>query len=86
MEAAARREAREETGLRLKNLRQFRVYSDPNRDPRGHTVSVAFIAEGSGMAKAASDAKSIRVFTKNNLPKNIAFDHRKILKDYFSDL
>ncbi len=84
VETAAAREAKEETGLALKDLRQFRVYSDPNRDPRGHTVSVVFTAKGAGTPKADTDAKTLGVFNKNNLPANIVFDHRKILADYFS--
>jgi ADP-ribose pyrophosphatase YjhB (NUDIX family) len=84
VEEAAIREAKEEISLDIKELRQFHVYSDPNRDPRGHTVTVVFIAKGVGVPKAASDAKGIRVFKKENLPPNIAFDHRKILEDYFN--
>ena len=83
-EAAAVREVREETGLTLKNLQQFRVYSDPSRDPRGHTVSIVFTANGSGKPKADTDAKTVKVFNEKSLPETIAFDHRKILADYFS--
>jgi len=86
LEEAARREAKEETCLELDNLRQFHAYSDPSRDPRGHTVSVVFTAEGKGIPKAATDAKGIGVFTQDSLPREIAFDHRKILKDYFKSL
>lgn len=84
VEQAAVREAKEETSLELENLRQFHVYSDPKRDPRGHTVSVVFTAEGKGTPKAASDAKEIGVFDQESLPDEIAFDHRKILEDYFA--
>lgn len=83
VEEAAMREAKEETSLELDNLNQFHVYSDPSRDPRGHTVSVVFTAKGKGILKASSDAKGVGVFTKDNLPDNIAFDHFKILHDYF---
>ncbi len=82
VEHAARREAKEETNLRLKNLKQFHVYSDPKRDPRQHTVSVAFTAEGYGRLKAQDDAADVKIFDKKNIPK-LAFDHKKILDDYY---
>ncbi len=83
VEDAALREAKEETSLDVKNLKQFYVYSDPHRDPRGHTVSVVFTGEADGTPKAGGDAKNIGIFTKTILPDNIAFDHKKILTDYF---
>jgi ADP-ribose pyrophosphatase YjhB (NUDIX family) len=83
VEEAVRREAMEETSLKLKNLEQFHVYSSPTRDPRGHTISVVFTAEGEGLLLPATDAKETKTFTKDKLPENIAFDHREILKDYF---
>ncbi len=82
-ESAAVREAMEETGLKLKNLRQFHVYSDPNRDPRFHTMSVVFTAEADGTPKGGDDAAEAMVFKENNLPKDIAFDHAEILSHYF---
>lgn len=84
VEEAAIREAKEETGLDVKIVRQFHVYSDPARDPRQHNLSVVFICRATGEPKAATDAKSVGVFTKKSLPENICFDHRKILDDYFS--
>ena len=83
LEAAAWREAREETGLELENLQQFRAYSDPHRDPRHHTVSVVFSALGKGTPRAADDAKRVKVFRVEELPGSLAFDHAKILADYF---
>jgi len=83
VEEAVRREAKEETSLELKNLKQFHVYSSPTRDPRFHTISVVFTAEGEGFLSPASDAKEVKTFTKDTLPQNIAFDHREILGDYF---
>lgn len=83
VEAAAAREAREETSLRVSSLRQFRVYSDPQRDPRQHTMSVVFIARGEGTARAADDAADLGIFTQVSLPQPLAFDHEKILRDYF---
>jgi len=84
VEDAARREALEETGLVLENLRQFHVYSDPGRDPRFHTVTVVFTAHGTGTPQASSDAKILGVFKIDELPENIAFDHRRIIEDYYS--
>jgi 8-oxo-dGTP diphosphatase len=85
VEEAAIREAKEETGLEVELVRQFHVYSNPNRDLRGHTVSVVFLARGYGDAKAASDAKAIQMLHSGNLPSNLCFDHRQILEDYFSE-
>ncbi|OPX17566.1 NUDIX hydrolase [candidate division WOR-3 bacterium 4484_100] len=82
-EQAAYREAREETGLEVKDLRQFHTYSAPDRDPRHHTISVVFIARAKGEPEAGDDAQDIGIFTRENLPEQIAFDHRKILEDYF---
>ena len=83
VEDAVIREMKEETNLSLENLQQFHVYSDPLRDPRGHTVSVVFTATGVGEPKAQDDAKEVGLFTSDALPEDIAFDHRKILSDYF---
>jgi ADP-ribose pyrophosphatase YjhB (NUDIX family) len=83
-EAAAIREAKEETGLDIENMRQFHSYSDPNRDPRHHTISVVFLASGTGKPKASDDAADIGIFNKNTLPQDLAFDHKNILDDYFN--
>ena len=83
LETAAVREAKEETSLDVTLVRQFHSYSDPERDPRFHTVSTVFIAKAKGIPKADSDAKEIGLFTKEELPENIVFDHREILNDYF---
>jgi O-acetyl-ADP-ribose deacetylase (regulator of RNase III)/ADP-ribose pyrophosphatase YjhB (NUDIX family) len=81
-EEAVAREIKEETGLDLLDFKQFKVYSDPNRDPRFHTVSVVFIGKGSGELEAASDAKKAGVFKLSSLPSKIAFDHKTIINDY----
>jgi len=82
-EDAAVREAFEETGLKVERLQQFRTYSDPRRDSRMHTASTVFIARASGKPVGADDAKRADVFTQDALPE-LAFDHAKILADYFS--
>ncbi|MBD3368261.1 MAG: NUDIX domain-containing protein [Candidatus Eisenbacteria bacterium] len=81
-EDAARREAFEETGLELEGLRQFGVYSDPDRDPRMHTMSVVFTASGSGAPRAGDDAAGVRVIDPSDPPQPVAFDHALILEDY----
>lgn len=83
LEAAAKREAREETSLEVRLKCQLHAYSDPKRDPRFHTVSVVFAAEASGVPEAQDDAKGVGVFTEDNLPSPLAFDHERILRDYF---
>jgi len=84
LEEAAIREAKEETSLDIELLRQFHTYSDPKRDPRGHTITTVYVARGRGVPVAKDDAKSIGVFRRDNLPKPIVFDHKDILDDYFS--
>jgi ADP-ribose pyrophosphatase YjhB (NUDIX family) len=84
LEGAAVREAREETGLTVRLVRQFHTYSDPGRDPRQHTITTVFIAEASGDAKAGDDAGELGVFNAGDLPQNIVFDHTQILNDYFT--
>lgn len=86
LETAALREAEEETGLKVKNLRQFHTYSQPGRDPRFHTISTVFIAEANKLPKASSDAKKVVVATKQEILSDkypLVFDHKKILQDYF---
>lgn len=82
-ETAALREAKEETGLAVRNLQQFRTYSDPDRDPRQHTASTVFIARADTSPTAGDDAAEAELFTKENLPK-LVFDHAKIVADYFT--
>jgi len=86
LEAAAVREAREETGLEVELTGQFHTYSEPSRDPRQHTISTVFTARGRGRLEAGDDAGRAAVFGPENLPEVIAFDHRAILADYFAAL
>jgi ADP-ribose pyrophosphatase YjhB (NUDIX family) len=83
LEEAAVREAKEETNLNVKLIKQFHTYSDPNRDPRHHSISSVYIAKAKGKPQAKDDALEIGVFNESNLPDNIAFDHSSILSDYF---
>lgn len=83
VETAAIREAKEETNIdvELKNL--VNVYSKPDRDPRGHTITVAYTATGNfNDKKADSDAKEIAIFSPEKLGEiELAFDHRQIIED-----
>ncbi len=86
VEHAVVREVKEETNLDFVDFRQFHTYSLPDRDPRFHTVSVVFVGKGKGKLCASSDAKNVAVFKPSKLPSKIAFDHRKILEDYFKTI
>ena len=81
-EAAAIREAKEETGLDVCLKELLYVYSDPSRDPRKHTITIAFTATAVGTPVGMDDALEARIFQFNELPSNIVFDHSKILSDY----
>ncbi|MDQ3361517.1 MAG: NUDIX hydrolase [Actinomycetota bacterium] len=77
IEAAATREAAEETGLAVELVG---LYSDPDRDPRGHNVSVAFLARVvGGDLIAATDATEVAVIDPDSV--ELAFDHRSIIAD-----
>jgi 8-oxo-dGTP diphosphatase len=80
---AARREAKEETGLDVELTDLLAVYSDPKRDPRGlFTISTVFIARASGQPVGGDDAAEARVMSLDALPPDIAFDHPTIIADY----
>ncbi|RAP45608.1 MAG: DNA mismatch repair protein MutT, partial [Methanosphaera sp. rholeuAM6] len=83
VETAAVREAREETGLDVELTELVGVYSDPDRDPRGHTVTVAYRARiVGGKLKSDSDAKDARFVTAGQINSmDLAFDHKIILRD-----
>jgi 8-oxo-dGTP diphosphatase len=83
VEAAAARETREETGLVIELQGLVGIYSNPARDPRGHVVSAAFLARGSGVLLAGSDARYAKVFLLESLPP-LAFDHDEIIRDALS--
>ena len=81
VETAAARELREETGLKSKSLRLVGIYSDPKRDPRGHTVSVAFLMQVGNAAPKAGDDAHAAEFVADWRTKKLAFDHNKIVAD-----
>ncbi|MDX9766511.1 MAG: NUDIX hydrolase [Ectothiorhodospiraceae bacterium] len=82
MEHAAMREAREETGLDVTLVCLLGCYSDPARDPRGHTVSLVYVAHGRGEPVAQDDAKNVMLADPADGSIALAFDHRRILDDY----
>ena len=84
LEQAAIREALEETGLKITLQQQLKTYSAPDRDPRHHTISTVFIATAEGSPSAGDDAAKAGIFIQQNLPP-LAFDHAKILADYFTN-
>jgi len=81
LEAAAVREAREETGLDVTLVEQFHAYSDPRRDPRQHTISTVFIGRAAGEPVGGDDAARAQAFAWTALPSPIAFDHGEIIAD-----
>jgi len=84
VEDAALREVKEETGLDVKIIDLLGVYSDPLRDPRGHLISIVFVAENvGGELKAGDDAIEVMWFDLEELEESdLCFDHWKILQDY----
>lgn len=85
VEDAIVRETKEEVGLDISAVRQFHCYSHPDRDPRQHTVTIVFSARATGEVKASDDAADAKYFNWDDLPKDMAFDHRQILEDYRSN-
>ncbi|WP_407392571.1 NUDIX domain-containing protein [Methanobrevibacter sp.] len=83
VEDGAIREAKEETSIDIELIDLVNVYSKPDRDPRGHTISVVFTAKGDfNQKKADDDASDINIFSPNQLDEiNIAFDHKQIIND-----
>lgn len=79
-ESALKREVREETGLNTEIIDLVGVYSDPDRDPRGHVISICYLALGEGDLNADTDAESVNLFPVDNIPA-LAFDHNQMIND-----
>ena len=83
VEAANVREMREETGLDVELEHLLGVYSDPDRDPRFHTVSVVYTGRAVGRPEGGDDARSAALFHLSKIPwEKLVFDHARILKDF----
>ena len=85
LEDAAVREAKEETSLDVVLVRQFHTYSEPGRDPRQHTITTVYIATAKGQPIGKDDAIKAEIFSLDNLPVEMAFDHSQILEDYLNN-
>lgn len=84
---AAVREAFEETTLRVTNIRQFHTYTSPGRDPRGHGISIVYIAQAIGVPKGEDDAKNAFIadpLALEGLVQDLCFDHAQIITDYIN--
>ncbi len=81
LDQAAVREAEEETGLQVRLKVLLGCYSDPARDPRGHTVSAVYVAEAAGNPVARDDARAVALHDPLQ-PPSLVFDHAIILADY----
>ena len=81
VERAVIREVFEETGLKTDIIELVGIYSDPNRDPRGHTITMVFLLKViNNKINSGDDADAAKFFNLNNLPE-LAFDHKNIIND-----
>lgn len=87
LETACQRELEEETGIRIKEIKQFRTYGNVNRDPRHRTISVVFFAfaDDELNARAGDDAAKAQWFPLSQLPE-MAFDHEPILREFIAEI
>ncbi len=82
-EDAIIREVKEETNLEISIKALLGVYSKPGRDPRGHVISICYVAFATGEEKGGTDASDAKFFSSDEIRgENLAFDHGKILEDY----
>ncbi|MCG9972453.1 NUDIX domain-containing protein [Christiangramia crocea] len=82
LETAAKRELKEETGVKIEAMQQVQAFGKPGRDPRGHTISIAFLSRifCEEELTPADDAKDARWFAIEELHNmDLAFDHDEII-------
>ena len=84
---AVSREIREEIGLIARPIKLIGIYDNPKRDPRGRVISLAFLCKVfGGKLKKGSDAKDVGLFNAKEVKKlKLAFDHKKIIKDFYAN-
>jgi len=82
VEVAAVREAQEEVMLQVELVQLLGIYSDPQRDPRGHTATAVYVANAEGVPQAADDARQVRIVDPADTTLQLVFDHRLVLDDY----
>jgi 8-oxo-dGTP diphosphatase len=82
VEQAAIREAKEEISLEVELRALLGIYSRPDRDPRGQTITAVYIGRANGTPIAADDAKNCALFDPRMPPSPLAFDHAEVLRDY----
>src|SRR5690625_1128301 len=82
VEVAAVREAQEEVTLQVELVQLLGIYSDPQRDPRGHTATAVYVANAEGVPQAADDARQVRIVDPADTTLQLVFDHRLVLDDY----
>lgn len=84
VENACIRETLEETSVNVKIIKLIGVFSDPKRDPRGHTVTIAYLCEPlteNEQPKAHDDAVALEFVLLSRIPSlKLAFDHKEIIK------
>ena len=87
VENACIRESKEETNINVKILNLIGVFSDPKRDPRGHTISIIYeLKIINGKIISGDDASEVDFFKFDNIPQKLSFDHKKIISDYLKEV
>jgi len=87
VEKAIEREIKEETNLKIKVKKLAGVYSNPQRDPRGHIISLVFLCQlKNNKLKFADDAQSGKWVPIPKIPRKLAFDHYRIIKEFLKNV